>query len=136
MRPVDVVLQLMQTADKEQQSAIIREAWKQDITEFWIGLEMATGSSYDFGLKGVPFIDDEDDGDAGEFTFSDFYDLAIKLSCGDLRTREADNAVYSAAGVCNITEWNQWYRRILLKNLHLVLPMQLIKDTLIELTTE
>lgn len=136
MRPVDIVLQLMGTADPEKQAQIIKQAWEQDITEFWIGLEMATNPQYIFDLKGVPFIEDDDDGDPGEFDFSAFYDLAMQLANKNLIARAADTAIYEAAGVCNITEWNQWYRRILLKNLPQVLPMAVIQNTLVELTTE
>jgi hypothetical protein len=136
MRAVDVVLQLLSTADPLKQAAIIRQAWSQDVTDFWIGLEMATNPDYDFDVKGVPFIDEEDDGDVGSFDFSAFYDLALKLANRDLTARAADSAIYDAAGVCNITEWNQWYRRILLKNLPQVLPMIVIQNTLVELTTE
>lgn len=136
MRAVDIVLQLLATADAEKQAAIVREAWDQDITDFWVGLELATNPSYDMNLREVPFIEDEDDGDPGDFDFSAFYDLAMKLINRDLAPRAVDQALYDAASVCNITEWNQWYRRILLKNLHLVLPMNVIQNTLIELTTE
>ena len=136
MRAVDIILQLLSTADPAKQAQIIRIAWEQDLTDFWIGLEMATNPEFDFNLKGVPYIDEEDDGDQGEFDFSAFYDLALKLANGDLTTRAADAAVYDAAGICNITEWNQWYRRILLKNLPQVLPMAVIQSTLLELTTE
>lgn len=135
MRAVDIVLQLISTADAQKQAEIIRQAWSQDITDFWIGLEMATNPDYDFDVKGVPFIDEEDDGDTGDFDFSAFYDLALKLANRDLKARDADAAIYDAAGVCNITEWNQWYRRILLKNLTQVLPMAVIQSTLVELTT-
>lgn len=136
MRAVDIVLQLLETADPLKQAEIIKQAWLQDITDFWIGLEMATNPEFTFDLKGVPFIDEDDDGDPGNFDFSAFYDLAFKLSNRDLTARAADAAVFDAAGVCNITEWNQWYRRILLKNLHQVLPMTVIQSTLLELTTE
>lgn len=136
MRPVDVVLKLISTADPIQQAEIIRTAWQQDITDFWVGLEIATNPNYDFSLNGVPYIDDEDDGDVGEFTFSDFYDLALKLANRDLTAKRAEQAIYEAAGICNITEWNHWYRRILLKNLHQILPMTVIQNTLIELTSE
>ncbi len=44
--------------------------------------------------------------------------------------------VLDMANNANITEWNSLYRRILLKNLHSTLPIDLIKETLIRLTTK
>lgn len=136
MRPVDIVLALMAESNTEKQKHIIRHAWKNDITNFFVGLEIATNPTYDFGIDEVPLIDDDDDGYEGDFSFDEFYDLANRMLSRELVDRKAKEALYEAASVANITEWNQWYRRILLHTLPKVLPMNIIKETLMELTSE
>jgi hypothetical protein len=136
MRPVDIVIKLIGTGDPETQRAIIKEAWTADLIDFFIGLEIATNPKYDLGISSVFEIQDDDDGLPGDFTFLKFQDLVMKLSGRELAGPALKNALEQAAMTANITEWNLWYRKILLKKLHEILPMLVIRDTLLELTTE
>jgi hypothetical protein len=116
-------------------AALIEQAWNSDADEFFMGLDLALNPNLNFGLTKVPAIDEEDDG-SGNLTFAEFYNLAMRLAHNDLMGELAKQAVIDAALRSNVTEWNMWYRRILLKTLHKFLPMEIIQQTLIRLTTE
>jgi hypothetical protein len=135
LRPVDIVKKLTSTQDPLVQKAAIKAAWDHDIEAFFIGLELCSNPTVDFRLKSVPFIDEEDDGDAGEFSFAMFHEMAIKLVGDQQSEKSRSRMIEEAAMTANITEWNLWYRPILLKSLSKVLPMNVIAEALTELTT-
>lgn len=136
MKPIDIILKLSKTSDPDEQARIISDAWNQDCEEFFIGLDLAINPNIDFGVSRVPEIQDEDDGEPGDLTFTRFYNLAMQLASGNLGDLTAKSLIEEAALSSNITEWNLWYRRILLKSLAKFLPMEVIQTTLIRLTTE
>lgn len=133
MRPVDIIEKLMDPT--EDHPALIKWAWDNDQENFFVGIDLAVSPHYDFGIDKVPEIQDEDDEIESAFSFSDFYNLAMKLSKGELIGLEARTAIRDAAMIANVREWNLWYRRILLKNLHKHLPIQTIQNELIRLTS-
>lgn len=132
MKPIDIVLSLLDS--RNDHTAITKKAWENDAEEFFIGLSMASNPDLIFGLDKVPAIDEDDD-DPGNFSFSDFYVLAMKLANKELEGDAAKEAVENAAMIANVKEWNLWYRRILLKSLTKYLPMDVIQKELIRLTT-
>lgn len=134
MNFIDIVKQLIQTSDIEKQTQIVKKAWEEDCDEFFVGIEMSLDESLDFKLKSVPEIQDPDDGEEGTFKFDDFKVLTAKLLDPELDDKTRKNLVNEAALSANITEWNLWYRRILLKNLHKYLPFEVIASTLMNLT--
>ncbi len=135
MRPITIIQRLAAAKSKRSQQKIITDAWQSDSEEFFLGLEMALDPSQDFHLDSAPEIQDVDDGDPGTLTFSAFYLLAKSLANGDVKGEFAKRAVDEAAMKANISEWNLWYRRILLKTLDKSIPMDVIRSTLIRLTT-
>lgn len=134
MNFIDIVKQLIQTSDIEKQTQIVKKAWEEDCDEFFVGIEMSLDESLDFKLKSVPEIQDPDDGEEGTFKFDDFKVLTAKLLDPELDDKTRKSLVNEAALSANITEWNLWYRRILLKNLHKYLPFEVIASTLMNLT--
>lgn len=113
---------------------VIRNAWEHDCDDFFVGLDLATNPFYDFGLTLVPAIEDDDDGDPGILTFEEFHRSALNLASGSLADINKRKILEGLALSANVTEWNLWYRRILLKTLGSHLPMDHIRDALIYLT--
>lgn len=134
VRAVDTLKKLLVASTPAQQAQVIKDAWNSDQEEFFLGIDLASNPVYNFGLEKVPEIADVDDG-SGDFSFEDFYNLAMLLAEGKLTGADAKNAVKQAALAANITEWNMWYRRILLKTLPKYLPTTVIRETLLELTS-
>ena len=131
-RPIDIVLSLMdESADHV---LVLNQAWEENVEEFWIGLDLAT-SQYNFNVTKVPALDLEDP-EPGTLKFDEFFSLAMRLASGNLTGREATQAIEDAALKANAKEWNFWYRRILMKTLGKFIPLELIKNELIRLTSE
>ena len=131
-RPIDIVLSLMDDAVDHQR--VIKYAWDENIEEFWVGLDLAT-SQYNFQITKVPSLDLEDL-EPGSLTFEEFFTLAMRLASGTLTGLEANQAIENIALKANAKEWNFWYRRILLKSLSKFIPIEVIKNELIRLTSE
>jgi hypothetical protein len=136
MRAIDVIQSLIAGQTAAEQAAAIRSAWDNDCEEFFIGLDLATNPNINFGLAAVPEIAEEDDGDPGSLTFEHFHKVALNIASGELQASQIRKLLEDCALTANISEWNLWYRRILLKNLHNHLPMQVIQNALIQLTKE
>lgn len=118
------------------QAILIRVAWEEDCEDFFIGLDLATNPSINFGLTAVPEIDEEDDGAPGTLTFAHFHKVALNIASGELDPAQTTKLLEDCALTANVSEWNLWYRRILLKSLCLHLPMEVIQNVLIQLTKE
>lgn len=134
LQPITIVQRLSEAKSKRSQAKVIRDAWESDSEEFFLGLEMALDPRANYHTVSVPEIQDTEDGDPGTFTFNDFCRLARNLKDGEIGGETAKRAIVAAALKANISEWNLWYRRILLKSLADILPMDVIQSTLSELT--
>ena len=134
MQPIMIIQKLALTKSKPAQSKIISDAWESDSEEFFLGLEMALDPNLNFHVVSVPEIQDPDDGDVGTFSFNDFLILSRSLANGNLKGDVVENLLIEAAQKANISEWNLWYRRILLKTLANSLPLDIIRSTLSRLT--
>jgi hypothetical protein len=131
--PLEILEKLDQAKTDKKKLDIIKQAWDRDAEEFFFGVALAFDDNVDFGLKKVPEIQDVDDGAAGEFTFNDFCILSQKLTKKELKGKAVAEAIEDAALKSNISEWNLWYRRILLKTLHKYIPMEILKEFLMTL---
>jgi DNA ligase-1 len=101
-------------SDKEQ---IIIDAFMNNCLEFFIGARLATDQLITFGIKKVTQIL-EDDGEPGTFTFDDFLELSDRLRTRRLTGHAARDAIHEAASHCGFALWNDFYRRVLLKDLN------------------
>lgn len=97
---------------KFKESVIAREAKAQNY-EFFNGVEMALDKLRTFGLKQVP--ESKEDG-VGILT-EDFTDIADLLEQRKLTGNEARERVQSLCDQATNEQWNDWYRRILIKDL-------------------
>lgn len=113
----DVIVALEATNSRLDKEAIVEQAWKLGITDFFKGAMLAFDALVTFGIKKVPLIDDTEQGPAaGSYTFAHFKTLADALKNRKLTGHDARDAVLEAAESCNTHEWNNWYRRVLLKD--------------------
>ena len=110
--------------DKE---AIIKAAHDEGVPEFFEGLRMALDPLVTFGVKQVPTKEEiwEDTEQGGKRLLSNgqglpwtaFVELADKLQARELTGHAARDAIELAMGVATTEQWNDWYRRILIKDL-------------------
>jgi DNA ligase-1 len=113
----DVVLALEAVGGRLEKEAIVRQAWNAGITDFFQGAVMAYSAFITFGVKKVPLIQAEDDGEPSKWQWADFKALAQNLEQRKLTGHAARDALKDAAEVASIREWNGFYRRVLLQDL-------------------
>lgn len=82
--------------------------------EFFQGCRMAFDAMVTFGLKQIPEKKDED---GPGFSWDSFVVLAGRLRNRDLTGNAARDAVAQAVTQSTQSQWNGWYRRILIKDL-------------------
>jgi DNA ligase-1 len=84
------------------------------LTEFFEGVRMALDNLYTFGVKQVPIK--EEKGGQG-LSWDNFKQLAESLHRRQLTGHAARDAILLAMGVATDGQWNDFYRRILIKDL-------------------
>lgn len=97
--------------DKE---AILAAAVDEGLDEFFEGLRMALDPMITFGVKQVP-IKHKDDGQG--LPWNVFVQMANNLQYRNLTGHAARDAIALAMDVATQKQWNDWYRRILIKDL-------------------
>ncbi len=83
-------------------------------TEFFEGCRLALDSMITFGLKQIPEKKDED---GPGLSWTDFNSIVKRLRNRDLTGNNARDAVAEAVKQSTNEQWNNWYRRILIKDL-------------------
>lgn len=83
-------------------------------SEFFNGAKMALDALVTFGVKKVP-VHGGPDGQG--LPWNVFADLAGKLQRRELTGNDAKAAIELTMSVATVDEWNDWYRRILIKDL-------------------
>ena len=94
--------------------AILAEAMEQGLDEFFEGVKMALDKLYTFGVKQVPVKDPV--GGQG-LSWDNFKQLAEALYRRELTGHAARDAILLAMNVATDLQWNNFYRRILIKDL-------------------
>ena len=84
-----------------------------DNQEFITGATMCLDPLVTFGVKQVPTTDADGPGVGWDL----FNTLADKLIARDLTGHAARDAIQTLADHSTIEQWNDWYRRILIKDL-------------------
>lgn len=110
---------------------ILEKEWISDNEDLFLCLELSISDDFNLNLKKIPYIEDEEYFQT-KFTFKDFYYHIIGIS--NLDYDERRKTINSFAENCNANEWNNFYRKILLKQLHLDLPMDIISEVLRKLS--
>ena len=98
--------------DKE---AILKSAHEEGLPEFFDGLRMALDPLVTFGVKQVPERPSEPLGQG--LSWEVFVELAEKLQQRELTGHAARDAIELCMQTATTEQWNDWYRRILIKDL-------------------
>lgn len=113
-QPDTIIRQLEADNSRLIKEAILEAAAKEGLDEFFEGIKMALDPLITFGVKQVP-IKDWDEGQGLDWNV--FLDLAEKLRNRELTGHAARDAVHLAMTIATQNQWNDWYRRILIKDL-------------------
>ena len=118
MKPSDVIAQLEATPGRLDKESIVRRAWDQGCVEFFQGAKLAYDALVTFGVKKAPIIEDGDmPGFVPSMDWIKFNALLERLLKRQLTGNAARDALLAAADASSTTDWNGWYRRLLLKDL-------------------
>ena len=94
--------------------AIIEEIAKEGNDEFFHGCQLALDPMVTFGVKQIPEKTDES---GNGLSWDDFIVLVVGLRNRTVTGHDARDAIAEALTKATKTEWNGWYRRILIKDL-------------------
>jgi DNA ligase-1 len=112
-QPDSIIRDLEQHNSRLDKEAIIRAAHEEGVPEFFDGVRMALDPLVTFGVKAVP----EATVDGQGLAWTVFKELADKLVARELTGHAARDAILLAMSVATQAQWNDWYRRILIKDL-------------------
>ena len=111
MRPWEIIQKLESDNSRLFKESVVAEHISND--EFKTGLQYALDPLVTFGVKEVPTTDT--DGPGVEWDL--FGSLADKLVARELTGHAARDAIQTLADHSTAEQWNDWYRRILIKDL-------------------
>ena len=113
-QPDAIIRKLEQHNSRLDKEAIIRDAHEEGLPEFFEGITMALDALVTFGVKQVPVRDDT----PGQgLAWETFVELAMNLAGRKLTGHAARDAIELAMSAATTEQWNDWYRRILIKDL-------------------
>jgi DNA ligase-1 len=113
-QPESVIRSLEDHPSRLNKEGILEVAMNDELTEFFEGVRMALDNLYTFGVKQVPIK--EEKGGQG-LSWDNFKQLAESLHRRQLTGHAARDAILLAMGVATDGQWNDFYRRILIKDL-------------------
>ena len=109
-----VISSLEDHSSRLNKEAIVLAEAQAGNTEFFEGCKLALDSMITFGLKQIPEKTDED---GPGLSWNDFISITDRLRNRDLTGNDARDAVAQAVKQATKSQWNGWYRRILIKDL-------------------
>jgi len=113
-QPEIIIQRLEADNSRLAKEAILAEAMEEGLDEFFEGVRMCLDKLYVFGVKQVPIK--EDKGGQG-LSWDNFKELADSLYRRRITGHDARDAIKLAMDVATQTQWNDFYRRILIKDL-------------------
>lgn len=125
MPPILIIDKLSSLKTKSSKLRLLKQAWDSDSESFFIGIQISLDNNVDFMQENVPAWDDNDDV-SESLNFEDFYNFYLKTKSGEYTKEEAKTKILELANKAGSREWNEFYRKILLKRLHYDLPMDII----------
>jgi DNA ligase-1 len=113
--PCDAVIRSLEDhPSRLNKEDIIRAQAEQGNSELFKGIKLALDPMITFGIKKVP---SHSGPDGQGLPWEVFADLAHKLSNRELTGHDARDAIELCLAIAKKNEWNDWYRRILIKDL-------------------
>ena len=113
-QPQTIIERLESDNSRLAKEALLARAMEENLDEFFQGLKMALDRLYTFGVKQVP-VKEQDTGQG--LSWSNFLELAEALYRRELTGHAARDAVVLAMDIATKDQWNNWYRRILIKDM-------------------
>jgi DNA ligase 1 len=113
-QPQTIIQKLESDNSRLAKEQILKEAMEEGLDEFFDGLKMALDKLYTFGVKQVP--EKTEQGGQG-LSWDNFKQLAEALYRRELTGHAARDAIKLAMDVSTQDQWQQWYRRILIKDM-------------------
>ena len=113
-QPESIIRSLENHPSRINKEDIIEAAMNENLDEFFEGVRWALDKLHTFGVKQVPIK--EEDGGQG-LSWANFTELANALYLRQLTGHAARDAILLAMGVATKGQWNDFYRRILIKDL-------------------
>ena len=113
-QPQVIIQRLEADNSRLAKEAVIQAAMEEGLDEFFQGCKMALDKLYTFGVKQVP-VKEEDNGQG--LAWPQFVELAEALYRRSLSGHAARDAIKLAMDVSTKEQWNDFYRRILIKDL-------------------
>lgn len=117
MRQADIIINLESTSSRLEKEDIIFKEMSSDNVEFFEGVQLAYDKLITFGVneKSIPKL--TDDCIENTLTHSEFINSANSLIDRKITGNAAKDLILSMMKKCSSHAWNNWYRRILLKDL-------------------
>jgi len=112
-QPQAVIKKLEADNSRLGKESILKQSHEEGLPEFFEGLSMALDALVTFGVKQVPERSDVLSGQGLSWSV----ELADKLVARELTGHAARDAIELAMSVATVSQWNDWYRRILIKDL-------------------
>ena len=113
--PCDAVIRSLEIhSSRLDKEAIILAQAEQNNSELFKGIKLALDPMITFGVKKVP---SHGGPDGQGLPWEVFEDLANKLAKRELTGHDAKDAIELCLTIAKKNEWNDWYRRILIKDL-------------------
>jgi DNA ligase 1 len=113
-QPDSIIRDLENHNSRLDKEAILAAAVKEELTEFFEGVRMALDPLITFGVKQVPI---KHDNTGQGLAWAVFLQMANDLQYRNLTGHAARDAIKLAMDVATQSQWNDWYRRILIKDL-------------------
>jgi DNA ligase 1 len=113
-QPDSIIRDLENHNSRLDKEAILAAAVKEELNEFFDGVRMALDPLITFGVKQVPI---KHDNTGQGLPWGVFLQMATDLQHRNLTGHAARDAIALAMAVATQRQWNDWYRRILIKDL-------------------
>jgi DNA ligase 1 len=112
-QPEVIIQQLEADNSRLAKEAILESAMNEGLDEFFEGVTMCLDKLYTFGVKQVPISEVDGQG----LSWANFKQLAEALYRRQITGHEARDAIKLAMDIATKAQWNDFYRRILIKDL-------------------
>jgi DNA ligase-1 len=112
-QPQIIIQRLEADNSRLAKEAVLVDAMGEGLDEFFEGVRMCLDNLYTFGVKQVPVSDKDGQG----LSWDNFKQLAESLYKRELTGHAARDAIQLAMDVATKEQWNDFYRRILIKDL-------------------
>ena len=109
-----IIQELEADASRLAKEAILKREAESGNTEFYAGVHLALNNYITFGVKKVPSFSGPD---GQGLPWEAFAELAHLLYTRQLTGHDARDAIELALSASTKSQWNDWYRRILIKDL-------------------